>query len=383
MNILITSIVDLKKSQHNRPHQFAKYLSKNHNVTVISINDWWKGGQDNLEYYSKDFCELFDRINYCYLSDKKISPIIQEVFSKNKIDDIIRKTSFDVHLNYSTLVSGYFASKKINTVYDIADDLSAMIRESPQIPYILRHLGGIFGDIMIKENIRISNKVTVTTDSLIKTCCIPENKFEIISNGVDTNLFRNHGSNIKKELGFDGFIIGYVGVLREWIDFEPIFSILNDLDNDIKMVIVGKEGRFKENVEMAKIYGLEDRVKFTGMIPYSQVPKYISAMDICLMPFRYSAISENAVPLKLFEYMACEKPIISTRLFSIEKVAHNNILYASDKYEWKNKIITLFEDGELRKKMGIIGRRFVEKNHDWEMIVKKMEQILFGIEGII
>ncbi|MDP2767179.1 MAG: hypothetical protein Q8O41_07000 [Candidatus Methanoperedens sp.] len=72
MKILITSIVDLKKSQHNRPHQFVKYLSKKHDVTVLSINDWWKGGQDNLESYSKDFNEVFNRIDYHHLTDKKI-----------------------------------------------------------------------------------------------------------------------------------------------------------------------------------------------------------------------------------------------------------------------------------------------------------------------
>ena len=63
MKILMTSIVDLKKSQHNRPHQFAKYLSKKHEVTVLSINDWWKGGQDNLEAYSSEFDDVFKRID--------------------------------------------------------------------------------------------------------------------------------------------------------------------------------------------------------------------------------------------------------------------------------------------------------------------------------
>ena len=58
MKILMTSIVDLKKSQHNRPHQFVKYLSKNHEVTVLSINDWWKGGQNNPEGYSSDFDDV-------------------------------------------------------------------------------------------------------------------------------------------------------------------------------------------------------------------------------------------------------------------------------------------------------------------------------------
>ncbi len=382
MNILITSIVDLKKSQHNRPHQFVKYLSKKHDVTVLSLNDWWKGGQDNLESYSKDFDELFDRIEYHHITDKKTSPIIQEVFSRKKVNEIISKKDFDVHLNYSSLVSGYYAARKLKTVYDIADDLSAMIKESPQIPFFLRSIGGLFGDMMLKKNIDISGRITLTTDNLRKTYNIPESKSEIISNGVDTKLFKNYGASAKEELGLSGFILGYVGVLREWIDLEPVFSALNELTKEIKMVVVGKEGRFKENIELAKRYGLEERVKFTGMIPYSQVPKYISAMDVCLMPFsKKSAISESAVPLKLFEYMACEKPIISTRLSGIEKVAHDKILYASNKEEYKAKITSLFEDDLLRKKMGMEGRRFVEENYDWERIAGRMEKNLFEVNN--
>ena len=376
IKILVTSIVDLKKSQHNRPHQFVKYLSTKHDVTVISINDWWKGAQDNLESYSKDFNEIFDRIDYCYLTDKKISPIIQEVFSKNKINNLINGNDFDVHLNYSTLVSGYFAAKKLPTVYDIADDLGAMIKESPQIPFIIRPIGGIFGDMMIKKNIAISDRVTLTTDILRKTYSIPESKSEIISNGVDTKLFRNYGSRMKEELGLDGFIIGYVGVLREWIDFEPIFSILNELDNEINMVIVGKEGRFTENIELAKKYGLEDRVRFTGMVPYSQVPKYISAMDICLMPFKKSAISENAVPLKLFEYMACEKPVISTELPGVKRVAGDGLMYARDANDYKERIAELYNNEGVRRDMGMAGRQFVEEDYDWKKIVGRMENIL-------
>ena len=49
MKILMTSIVDMKKSQHNRPHQLVKYLSKKHEITVLSINDWWNGGQKKMD----------------------------------------------------------------------------------------------------------------------------------------------------------------------------------------------------------------------------------------------------------------------------------------------------------------------------------------------
>jgi len=117
--------------------------------------------------------------------------------------------------------------------------------------------------------------------------------------GVDTTLFRNY-VDTKEELGIDGFVIGYVGVLREWVDLKPVFLALKDLDAEITMLVVGKEGRFDENVDLAKRCGVRTRVVFTGMVPYAQVPRCISAMDVCFVPFGRGAISENALPLKLF-----------------------------------------------------------------------------------
>jgi len=220
------------------------------------------------------------------------------LFFAKKVKEVL-KEDFDVHLNYSTLISGYFASRWIKTVYDLADDLGAMIKASPQIPGLLRPFGGVLGDLMVGENIRRSERVTVTTDALMRSCNIPDNKCEVIPNGVDTTLFRNYGDT-KEELDIEGFVIGYVGVLREWVDLKPVFLALKDLDAEITMLVVGKEGRFDENVDLAKRCGVRTRVVFTGMVPYAQVPRYISAMDVCLIPFGRGAISENALPLKLF-----------------------------------------------------------------------------------
>ena len=295
---------------------------------------------------------------------------------RRKVKELLEEEDFDVHLNYSTLISGYVAAKRIKTVYDMADDLGAMIKESPQIPRVLRPFGGVLGDFMVRRNIESADKVAVTTEMLKRTYNIPDGKCEVIPNGVDTNLFRNYGDT-KEELGLDGFIIGYVGVLREWVDLEPVFRALRDLNKEIKMVVVGKEGQFKENVELAKNCGVFDRVIFTGMVPYSQVPKYISAMDICLIPFKRGAISKSALPLKLFEYMACEKPVLSTELPGVKAIAGDKVLYASTKDEYREKILGLYRDEELRFKLGKEGRRLVEKNYyNWEKIVEKMERIL-------
>lgn len=373
MKILITSIIDLKKSQHNRPHQFVKYLSKKHDVTVLSINDWWKGKQADMCSYSKYFDDIFSRIDYKYLTEKKLNPMLQELFSKKFVQEIC-ENQYDIHLNYNTLISGYHAAIKIPTVFDMADDLAEMIKQSPQLPSILRPFGYYFGNSMIRKNIEISHKITVTNELLMNSYNLSNKNVEIIPNGVDTKSFKKQ-INAKNELDFRGFTIGYVGVLREWVDLSKIFLAIKKL-KDIKIIIVGKEGKFKENKILAKKYDIEDQVIFTGMVPYYEVPKYISAMDVCIIPFKNNLISHNALPLKLFEYMSCERPVISSPLKGVKEVAGNYVLYANSSDEYLTHIQNLRADKDLRAKLGKTGRDFVKSSYDWEKIVNKMEKVL-------
>jgi len=328
-----------------------------------------------MNSYCSDFEKIFERINIVHLTEKNISPILQELFLSRKVSEIADQ-GFDVHLNYSTLRSGYTAAKKINTVYDIADDLGAMIRSSPQIPKLLRPFGNKLGNFFIKKNIHISKAVAVTTDTLLKTYNIPINKLKLIPNGVDTEHFHDRGNRKREELNINGFLIGYVGVLREWVDMRPIFIALSRLDKNIKMLIVGQEGRFKENVYLAKQYGVDDRVLFAGMVPYSEVPEYISAMDACVIPFKPGAISENALPLKLFEYMACNKPVISTTIPGVKNAAGENVMYADSIDDYGRQILKLYKNENLRSSMGQSGRDLVVSCYDWAGIAERLEKLL-------
>lgn len=374
MKIIVTSLVDLKKSQHNRPHQFVKYLSNKHDVTVLSINDWWKGEQGDLGHYSSDFNDIFSKIDYHYLTDRKITPFMQEVLFTKKIKQL-SKESFDVHFNYNSLITGYRMSKYFKTVFDLADDLPAMIRKSPQIPGCLRSFGGFMGDYYLKKCIGISKAVTLTTSELRTNNNILKKKVEIIPNGVNSEKFFYY-KNSKEELGLDGFIVGYVGVLREWVDFKPVFKAIRNLNSEVKLLIVGSEGRFKETKELAIKYNVSDRVIFTGMIPYSHVPKYISAMDVGIIPFNLDGIAHNALPIKLFEYMACEKPVISTELVSLKRQFPEDILYVRNADDYVDTISFLNENRDFARKLGKNGKKIVKSDYTWEMQSKKLENIL-------
>ena len=394
MNILISSLVDLKNSAHNsRLHQFVRNLSNKNEITIISINDHWKKQWDKkYTEYREDFSDLFDKIEISYLTDKDISPVIQDIFAFKKRDimDIINSHNFDVHFCYNGLFSGYKIAKlsksnNIPTVYDIADDLPEMINTSPQIPRILRPIGKVFGKKVMNNLVDISDKVTLTTQSIADTYSIPQNKVVIIPNGVDINLFREYPSwDMKMKLGLSGnFIVGYVGVLREWIELEPLMAAIEQLSKkiSIKLLIVGSGADYQKTVSIAAKYDIAKNVLFTGTIPYSLVPKYISCMDVGTIPFKGNDVAQNSLPLKLFEYMACNKPVISTDILAIHQQFPENVLFASSISDYVAQITRLVDNEDLRKELGLAGRRIVEDNYQWSRITSQLEKGLQSAGG--
>jgi glycosyltransferase involved in cell wall biosynthesis len=394
VKILIFSLVDLKKSSHNsRLHQFLKYLSKNHEITILCINDWWKVQWDGKnDEYNKDFEDLFLRIEIQYITEKKISPVLQEitsVFTLKKKLYAMDLSKYDLLFNYNGLVSGYIISKyakksKIPIIYDIADDLPEMIVTSPQIPAIAKPFGKLVGKYIFKKNIGISSKVTLTTHFFQSLYNIPPTIAEIIPNGVDTRLFvKKNGADLRKKLGLDNnFVIGHVGVLREWLDFRPLFDAVKKLSPtyDIKLLIVGGGIGYEETVNLAKTYGITDNVKFTGTIPYHEIPDYIACMDICTIPFKNDSVAQNSLPLKLFEYMACEKPVICSNVRAIRELFAEDVLFVSDSEDYKKAIIKLYRDEPLRNQMGSRGRDIIEKKYQWDVISAKLEKVMIGLK---
>ncbi|MBA7645302.1 D-inositol-3-phosphate glycosyltransferase [subsurface metagenome] len=386
MKILVTTIVDPEKSAPNRLLFFIKHLYKNHKISIISVNDWWKARQTNTELYNLAFKDVLQHVQVEYFTKRRISPILQEIFSVVTLGKALKEVDyrrFDVHLNYGALFSGHFVAKKmksvgVNTVFDVADNNPQMIRVSPQIPSILRPLGGIVGDIIFNKNIKIATKVTYVTQHLRDLYPASPDKSEIIPNGVDTQLFKSHSSEqLKQQLGVSGhFVVGFVGVLREWVDFEPIFAAVSQLNNrysNIKVLIVGEEGGLNRVRKLASEYQISDRVIFAGTVPHTKVPDYISCMDVGVIPFKRIEMADEPCPVKLFEYMACEKPVISSQTVSMMR---DKVLYAPDSEEYKRRIVELYENKELRTKLGKEGRKFVAQNHSWEKLAKDIENVL-------
>lgn len=380
MKILVSAIIDVKKAAPNRLHHFIDYLSKKHEISIVCVNDTWKSQSVDMNLSYKDFHEKFRDINIKYITTKSTKPVIQELFSPYYLRRL-NFNDYDIIFNYNTIISGKYLKKKSNVpmIFDIADDLPAMIHNSPQIPALLRGFGKSFAEIEINENIRLSSVVTSISDYYKEKFSIPNSKFRLIPNGVNTYHFRKKPkkSDIIDKYRLSGnFILGYVGVLREWVDLSPIYKAIKAL-NDVKLLVIGEEGLFKENQQLVKEIGVSDKVIFTGTIPYEEIPDYIACMDVCTIPFKINDITHNAVPLKLFEYMACEKPVISSDLRAVRDIAKNRIYYANTKEDY----ILLIDKLKKNETNPIIldNRVFTEMNFDWKNIGESLSTVIEGV----
>jgi glycosyltransferase involved in cell wall biosynthesis len=374
MHVLVTSIIDLEKTPYSRLHHFIEHLlSRGHSVTVISIRDTWKhkGQKQNQA--------LMKRIRVHYLTDGGIGPLLQKgkaVFTLSSILKKIDLKNVDVHLSYNSLLlnnlmAGQLKKHRIQTVYDLADDLAEMVATSPQIPSYLRSFAGKVSARLLVRNLRNAGMVTFSAREFMDAMRLDRFPHIYIPNGVDLKVFRPRKSIHK------GVVIGYVGALREWVDLRPmLLAVKNLTDYRIKVLIVGGEADLCVYKDFVHEHQLDKKVTFTGNVPYQEVPGYINMMDITTVPFKKNRVTDGTCPLKLLEYLACEKPAIASSLAEIQRMLGDRVLYAETVKEWEKQIATLYHDSIFRETLGTQGRKYVEEHFDWRRLCAEMERIL-------
>jgi glycosyltransferase involved in cell wall biosynthesis len=232
-----------------------------------------------------------------------------------------------------------------------------------------------------------ASKLIVVTqgikDETMRTYDIPEGKILVINNGVDVHKFRplDDTGDLRKELGLEGKqIIAFIGIFVEWQGLDHLIEaapLIIDKRPDTAFLLVG-DGPLKGRlVNKAGETNVIKHFIFTGLIPYDQVPFFINLSDVCVVPKK--PLKSGYSPLKLYEYMACGKPIVATRTggFEILERSHAGILVdPSSSYEFSNSIVRLLQDSNLRKEMGENGRKYAVENCSWISIAGRVEQVL-------
>jgi len=134
---------------------------------------------------------------------------------------------------------------------------------------------------------------------------------------------------IKKE---NKAIIGYYGALADWFDYDLMHQLAL-ARHDLNFVLLGPD--HDGSLAQSGLYALPN-VKYLGPKPYSELPAYLSNFDVAILPFKVNKITESTSPVKLFEYMAGRKPIVSTPLREV--LQYSCVLIGRDMQEFSLRL---------------------------------------------
>lgn len=126
-----------------------------------------------------------------------------------------------------------------------------------------------------------------------------------IPNGVDIEYFN---AAIKEQMA-DPITIGYVGKIQDRIDFDLIEYCLKELP-DVRYVFLGPIYTQKDRIR--QLQNNYKNIIFKGDIHYNNLPEEMKCFDIAIIPHKVNKFTNSMNPLKLYEYLAAGKPVVTT-----------------------------------------------------------------------
>ncbi|MBV9359054.1 MAG: glycosyltransferase, partial [Chloroflexi bacterium] len=134
-----------------------------------------------------------------------------------------------------------------------------------------------------------------------------------VPNGVDTAHFSAPARPAEELRMLRRPVLGFVGGLAQWVDVGLLAEI-GGARPDASVVLVGPI-----STDVGPLAGLPN-VHLLGPRPYADVPRYLAAMDVALIPFVSDAVTYHADPIKAYEYLAAGVPVVATDVPALRRL---------------------------------------------------------------
>lgn len=356
-------------------------------------------------------CQAFTKLGYevtlyCDEDDKKVE--LEEIWDqygineKFKIErvylsDLVRKHGH----RFAAMISAKKKSKSIENI-DFAYGRSPYCMNfiKDKIPYIFEaHSEPDRFNIRLERNILKHHNcrgLVVISEALKKRYLeifpfLKEEQVTVLHDCADIPENINVSSAQLKEIEeLNPVKIGYLGHLYPGKCMEVLIPVAEACPEFSFHIVGGTEEwiTYWKKIIMSKNI---KNIVFYGFVNNSEVGKYYRAFDICILPFskevyvaknKFLNIGKWISPLKLFEAMAYKKAILVSKLPTIEEVLtdYQNCIFVEpdDIMKWREKIIELSDNPQLRERLGMEARKELEKNYTWEKRARSISKIMRG-----
>lgn len=317
-----------------RKQQFALRLSrKGHKVFYVeeSKSIIRKSRGDKNDFFNTIYQKIND--NLFIITPSCLFPYPSNYFTRNTYNikllfDIERILKYENVRNYilwtnKIEISTRFHKINKTKILDICDDLP-----------LYHKLGG--NEKEYKSTSRFFELAFKLADVPIVSAYKLKEKYNyltkkdviVIPNGHNINLDEIKNYTLPEDIkNIPPPIIGFLGTLFHFIDDELLEYLIKSRPN-YNFVFVGD---VDSSFPTYKIQNYSN-VFIIGRKPKESIPSYIKYFDVCLNPFKVHEVNDSVNPVKVFEYLAMKKPVISTKMYSLtkEKIA-SYIDFSEDK----------------------------------------------------
>ena len=396
MRILVAQESDwLDKGPHQSHHLMERLSILGHEVRVIDFEILWRDHPGH-EVFSKRSVhygvhKATENANITVIRPAILRLPILDYLSlaythRMEIQRQIDEYKPDVVIGFGLLnafIARRLARKAgIPFMYYIIDELHRLMPEAA-----LRPLAKLVEHSNMKDSPMVISINEALREYTVQMGAHPD-KTSVVRAGIDSGLYKQGMDSraLRMELGVQEgeVVLFYMGWLYEFSGLKEVALRLAREPSKygrIKLLIVGK-GDLWGTIEKIRMDNhLENRILLLEWKPYKEVPRYIAASDICILPACNNQVMKNIVPIKMYEYMASQKPVIATRLPGLVKEfgTNNGVSYVDEPREVVEKADDLVRNGLIESE-GRKSRAFVQ-GMDWKATTDSFERILRTIAG--
>ncbi len=336
-----------------RPQHIANNLVKNKSLVLYEVTTM----TDKVKTIKKHHDNLY-LVNFNNILLNKI--LMQELSNINK-PKYIELYCTDWKLSVENIQD--YLNKGYKFIYEYVDHLSPDLAGTKDLPK----------NILDKYNFVMANKdvyVVVTAQELEEDVISKRGKDNLVlsTNGVDYNFFKKwEDYNLEQEyldIIHNGKInLCYYGALAKWFDYDLVKYIAKS--NKYNIILFGI--KYDDSYDLNKMDEVKN-VYFLGSKDYQYLKYYAKECDILMIPFVLNDITKSTSPVKIFEYMALHKGIVTTDLRECRN--YKSVYIGKDKKDFLEKLDKVYKLRNDKEYLKLLDKE--AKDNDWSIKAKKI-----------